>query len=317
MSAWSADGGEEQLDDELLAQVCEAVRPHRRDGHGEAWAVLVANHDQLKTWLVTEGLTAVKAHELLARQGTVVPERTLHRYALEVLGVGRSARSHHGAGGRRRAGRRAAGRLRQDGPGPRPRDRPSPGVQALIFTAVLLAGTASCGSPFSQTTDAVIAGFEAAWTFFDGVFAVVIPDNMATIVDKADATEPRFNQAFVEYAQARGFLVDPARVRTPTDKPRVERTVPFVRNSFFAGETLHRPGRRPAPGRDLVCRNGPGCASTARPSAARPSCSPSRSCPGWPRRRRRPTTCRSTPRPRSTATTTSRWPRRCTRSRAT
>jgi hypothetical protein len=49
---------------------------------------------------------------------------------------------------------------------------------------------------------------------------------------------PRFNQAFIEYAQARGFVVDPARVRTPTDKPRVERTVPFVRNSFFAGETF-------------------------------------------------------------------------------
>jgi len=34
----------------------------------------------------------VKAGELLARQGVVVPQRTLHRYALEVLGVGRSAR---------------------------------------------------------------------------------------------------------------------------------------------------------------------------------------------------------------------------------
>jgi len=41
---------------------------------------------------------------------------------------------------------------------------------------------------------------------------------MATIVEKADATQPRLNQAFVEYAQARGFLVDPARVRRPTDK---------------------------------------------------------------------------------------------------
>jgi hypothetical protein len=46
------------------------------------------------------------------------------------------------------------------------------------------------------------------------------------------------NEAFVEYAQARGFVIDPARVRTPTDKPRVERVVPFVRNSFFAGETF-------------------------------------------------------------------------------
>ncbi len=82
----------------------------------------------------------------------------------------------------------------------------------------------------------MIAGFEAAWAFFGGVFKVVIPDNMAAIVDRAHPTEPRFNQAFAEYAQDRGFVIDPARVRRPTDKPRVERTVPFVRGSFFAGE---------------------------------------------------------------------------------
>jgi hypothetical protein len=61
---------------------------------------------------------------------------------------------------------------------------------------------------------------------------------MATVVERADPIEPRLNQAFVEYAQTRGFLVDPARVRKPTDKPRVERVVPFVRGSFFAGETF-------------------------------------------------------------------------------
>ncbi len=52
----------------------------------------------------------------------------------------------------------------------------------------------------------------------------------------ANPTDPRFNQAFVEYAQARGFAIDAARVRTPTDKPRVERNVAFVQSSFFAGE---------------------------------------------------------------------------------
>jgi hypothetical protein len=86
------DGGEGQLTDELIGQVCERVRPHRRDGHGEAWATLRAYHDQLKAWLVDERLTVVKAHDLLTRRGVVVPQRTLHRYALEVLGVGRSAR---------------------------------------------------------------------------------------------------------------------------------------------------------------------------------------------------------------------------------
>jgi hypothetical protein len=78
------DGGVEQLNDVLLARVCEMVRPHRPNGHGLAWSLLVANNEQLKKWLVDQGLTAVKACELLTRQGIIVPERTVQRYALVV-----------------------------------------------------------------------------------------------------------------------------------------------------------------------------------------------------------------------------------------
>jgi transposase len=50
------------------------------------------------------------------------------------------------------------------------------------------------------------------------VFAVLIPDNMKAIVDKADAIDPKLNDAFREYANARGFAVDPTRIRSPCDK---------------------------------------------------------------------------------------------------
>lgn len=231
------DGGESQLSDRLMAPVCERVRPHRPHGRGAAWELLAANHQQLKTWLTEEGLTAVKAHELFARQGVVVPERTLHRYALEVLGVGRSARGttvrvvDGEPGGECQVDFGKMGLILDPDSGRRRV------CHALIFTACY---SRHCfvWLTFRQTTEAVIAGCEAAWRFFGGVFAAVIPDNMSTFVDHADATEPRFNQTFIEYAQARGFVVDPARVRRPQDKPRVERTVPFVRNSFFAGETF-------------------------------------------------------------------------------
>jgi len=55
-------------------------------------------------------------------------------------------------------------------------------------------------------------------------------------VVEADATEPRFTDAFVEYSQSRGFVIDAARVRKPCDKPKVERQVPYVRRNFWAGE---------------------------------------------------------------------------------
>ncbi|CAA9229159.1 MAG: Putative transposase [uncultured Acidimicrobiales bacterium] len=231
------EDGEGQLNDVVIGAVCERVRPHRPAGHGPAWAALVANHDQLKTWLVEQELTAVKAGELLARQGVVVPERTLHRYALEVLGVGRSAR---GVTVRVADGEPGA-ELQIDFGKMGMIVDPDTGrrrvVWALIFTACYSRHT-FVWLTHRQTTEEVIAGCEAAWAFFLGVFAVVVPDNMKAIVDRSDPLAPRFNQAFIEYAQARGFVVDPARVRTPTDKPRVERTVPFVRNSFFAGETF-------------------------------------------------------------------------------
>jgi hypothetical protein len=85
-------GGEEQLSDEFIGSVVEAVRPHRSDGRGEAWRLLIANHQLIEDWLKKDMLTVRKAHELLGRRGLVVPERTLHRYALEVCDVGRGRR---------------------------------------------------------------------------------------------------------------------------------------------------------------------------------------------------------------------------------
>ena len=190
------DGGEGQLSDVLLASVCEKVRPQRPGGRGAAWELAVANHGLLAGWLVDDGLTVVKAGELLARRGAAVPERTLHRYALEVLGVGRSAR-------------RTTVRVADGEPGAELQidfgrmgliDDPGSGrrrvAQALIFTAVF---SRHCfvWLSFTQTTEAVIAGCEAAWAFLGGVFAVVIPDNVSSVVDKADPIEPRFNQYLV------------------------------------------------------------------------------------------------------------------------
>lgn len=71
------------------------------------------------------------------------------------------------------------------------------------------------------------------------MFRTVIIDNLKAVVDRADRGEgPRMNRTFLEYAQERGFFVDPARVRHPDDKPRVERAVDYVQGAFFAGETF-------------------------------------------------------------------------------
>jgi hypothetical protein len=68
------------------------------------------------------------------------------------------------------------------------------------------------------------------------VFKVLIPDNASAIVADADAVNPRFTAGWLDYAQHCGFATDAARVRSPKDKPRVERAVQYVRGNFFAGE---------------------------------------------------------------------------------
>lgn len=108
---------------------------------------------------------------------------------------------------------------------------------ALIFTAVL-SRHMFVWLFYSQTLTAVIAGCEAAWTYFGGAFKALIPDNLAPVVPKADGLIPRFSQGWLDHCQHVGFATDPARVRSPQDKPRVERVVQFMRGNFWAGETL-------------------------------------------------------------------------------
>lgn len=89
---------------------------------------------------------------------------------------------------------------------------------------------------FRQTTEAVCEGLDRAWMFFGGIINTLIPDNTKAMILDPDALAPTLVPAFLDYAQGRGMFVDPARVRSPKDKPRVENQVSFVRESWFDGE---------------------------------------------------------------------------------
>ena len=82
------DGGEGQLTDELIGQVVSVVRPVRPDGHGQGWAELEARREQIVKW-VEGDVPVMKIGILLARQGVMVAERTLHRFAAERCGGGK------------------------------------------------------------------------------------------------------------------------------------------------------------------------------------------------------------------------------------
>jgi transposase len=230
----SRDAGLDAVDDALIGAVVGAVRPVRPDGHGPSWVVLEGHREQVRAW-VKDGLSIVKIEELLARQGCVVPYRTIHRFAVDQCGfrvAGTTVRVVDGDPGVEcQIDFAQMGFILDPDTGKRRR------VHALIFTAVY-SRHMFVWLTYAQTLTAVIAGCEAAWAFFGGVFKVLIPDNLKPVVTDADAVNPRLSVGWLDYAQHAGFATDPARVRSPKDKPKVERAVQYVRGNFWAGETF-------------------------------------------------------------------------------
>ncbi|MGH3236833.1 MAG: IS21 family transposase [Streptosporangiaceae bacterium] len=227
-------GGEEQLTEELIGRVIAAVRPVRPDGHGLGWSELEARHAQVTAWVKAE-VPVVKIRVLLAREGLVVAERTLHRFAHDRCGAGGKTLTtpvDDGPPGELQVDFGLLGLIPAGDDSGRRRK-----LQALVFTACV-SRYMFVYLTFSLTLEEVIAGCEQAWAFFGGIYAVVIPDNMSPVVADADAVNPRLTREWLEYAQARGFVTDPARVRHPRDKPRVEKAVQYVQGNFFAGETM-------------------------------------------------------------------------------
>jgi transposase len=200
------------------------------------WETLLGRREQITEW-VKQGLTIVKIHDFLGREGVTVPYRTLVRFCERCCGF---------------TGRRQKETVRvADGePGMECQlDFGEVGLQldpaamrrrrtwALVFTAVY-SRHQFVWLTHSQTLDAVIAGCEAAWAFYGGVFKVIIPDNMSAIVARADAVNPVLTQGWLDYAQHCGLVTDTARVGKATDKPRVERVVQYVQKNFWAGESF-------------------------------------------------------------------------------
>jgi transposase len=229
-----AGDGVDVLTDGLFAEIVAALKTPVEREHGETWAQCEAHREFISAKL-TAGVRLSKVRRLLLRDGLKIPYSTLHRYAVEHLGFGRAAPTVPVLDGE--PGQELLVDtgwvlvLEPDLFGKRRR------VRAWIFTPHLsrYRFVYPC---FRETTTTAIEACEAAWEFYGGVFRVLIPDNTKTIVLLADSLSPRIVPAFLEYAQARGFEIDPARPRHPKDKARVERTVRDVRDDCFGGERV-------------------------------------------------------------------------------
>jgi transposase len=78
-----------------------------------------------------------------------------------------------------------------------------------------------------------------AFEFFGGVPLRIIPDNLKTGILKADLYDPQFNPGYAELAHHYETIIDPARSGKPKDKPRIERMIPYIRDSFWSDRSFN------------------------------------------------------------------------------
>jgi transposase len=221
--------------DDELREVLLALHPAGGRPRGEGWAVCAAQRARIEAWLA-EGVRLTKIRKLLARQGVVLPYPMLYRFAVEELRFGRPGPTMPVLDGE--PGHEVQVDTGWVGWVPvAERHRNRRRFRAWIFTAVY-SRHRFVYPTFEETTARAIEACEAAWRFFGGIFHVLIPDNTKAMILQADPLGARITPAFLDYAQARGFHIDAARVRRAQDKARVERSVPPVREDCFGGERL-------------------------------------------------------------------------------
>jgi transposase len=85
---------------------------------------------------------------------------------------------------------------------------------------------------YRQDQRSFIASHVRMFDFFGGVPKRLVIDNLKSGVITPDLYEPQLNKAYQELAEHYRCFIDPARVRKPKDKGKVERTVPLVREMF-------------------------------------------------------------------------------------
>ncbi len=223
------------LDDAVVAEVVAATQAMAGRPQGEGWSACAAQREFIARHLA-QRVRLSKIAKLLRRSGVSVTYQTLRRFAIAELGFGGTAPTipvaDCGPGEEVQVDTGWMTCLEPDLFGRRRRFR------AWIFTAVL-SRHRFVWPVFQETTASGIEACEAAWEFYGGVFRAAIVDNTKAIVVGADPVGATITPAFLEYAQARGFVVDTTRVRSPKDKGRVERAVQTVRDDCFAGERIY------------------------------------------------------------------------------
>ena len=96
---------------------------------------------------------------------------------------------------------------------------------------------------FDQKVETWLSLHMEAFEHFGGVPAIVVPDNLKSAVIRAafSPSEPTtLNRSYRELARHYGFKIAPTPPRSPQKKGKVEASVKYVKNNFFAARSDER-----------------------------------------------------------------------------
>lgn len=227
-------GGSMPTDDQVAALTAHLVYP-KPAAVGVTVKTLRPYGEQIRAWLETDGLRLTKVHRRLGAQGVAVSYSALYRFARAQWGFGRPTVTVRVADAP--PGEAAEADFGLLGLWPDPDTGQRRRIYGLLVT-LCFSRYAFLAISLRQDLGAVLDGLEAAWGFFAGVPRRVVFDNLKPVVTRANRYTPTLDKVFLEYAQYRGFIVDPAVPGHPQGKPKVERGIPYVRQDFFRGETF-------------------------------------------------------------------------------
>ncbi len=196
---------------------------------------LVAHQETIRRWLSEDALRLTKVYRRLRAQGVDVSYSTLYRFARAQCDFAPAAITVRVA--EPPAGEAAEVDFGLLGLWADPLTEQRRRVYGLLVT-LCFSRYAFLWISLRQDLAAVFDGLEAAWAFFQGVVRRLVSDNLKPVVTRADRYAATIDRVFLEYAQFRGFMLDPAVVRHATGKPKVERGIPYCREDFFRGETF-------------------------------------------------------------------------------
>ncbi len=91
---------------------------------------------------------------------------------------------------------------------------------------------------FNQDVKTWIDCHIKAFEFFGGVPSCIILDNLKSGVISPDIYDPTINKSYSELEHYYSFIADPAKVRVPEHKGKVERSIPLVRQQVLAGRNF-------------------------------------------------------------------------------